>query len=357
MGQKTAVVAMSGGVDSAVAALLMCERYETLIGASHYIWCDSACCNTASMSRAREVCDRLGMPFFIIDLETEFRNAVVDDFIETYIQGRTPNPCVRCNEKIRFSLFYDRLERYLEETGIKTPDDELVFATGHYARVVKTGNRYYIAKGRDPVKDQSYMLSRIPAGMLHKLEFPLGEWTKGDVVTKAASHNLPSASVRESQDACFLADTEYSTFIVDHSEKKALHTQGRVFDDQGNYLGKSRGYIHYTVGQRKGLGLGNGPWYVKEIHPEKNIVVVARKGRHTRSGFSCSSINWFMDRSKLPMESDVKVRYQSSPVRCSWDSTEHDTLSVTLHAPAVVTPGQTAVFYEGDIVLASGIIQ
>lgn len=350
-------VALSGGVDSSVAAWLLHQDHKRMVGASHYILEDSSCCNIHVFIRAQNLCDKLDIPYFKIDQQEEFKACVIDDFIDTYLAGETPNPCIRCNERIRFTRFYDALKVKLVKEGILKEGENLYFATGHYANIVRKEGRYFLKKGKDPLKDQTYMLSRIPKEYLPFMIFPMGDYTKPETLEIAKSAGLPSASVRESQDACFLKGEDYTGFIIESTGRDDLNTKGPIVDPDGTVLGEHRGYIHYTIGQRKGLGLGNGPWYVMDIDAENNIIVVARAEDFRKTRFGARELNWFIDPPAESMECDVKIRYQSKPIACKViPAADGQTVTVELERPATISPGQSAVFYDDDLVIGGGII-
>ena len=349
-------VALSGGVDSSVAALILKESWPRMVGATHLIWPGSRCCSTETLGRAAEVCRRLDIPYLQVDLQEDFRREVVDDFVDVYLAGRTPNPCVRCNRYVRFGSFLPALRARLEAEGLLAAGEELSLATGHYARILRTGDGPMLAKGRDPAKDQSYMLHQVRREMLPQLVLPLGERLKSEVVRQAEEAGLASARVPESQDACFV-EGDYARFIRDRSGREELFQPGDIVDPAGTLLGRHRGVIHYTVGQRSGLGLGSGPWYVARIEAAANRLVVARLEQAERAGFEVEGLNWFVEPPRAPLACAVKIRYQSgeSPARVE-PADRPGRCRVVLEEPAIVTPGQSAVFYRGELVLGGGVI-
>ncbi|RPJ04994.1 MAG: tRNA 2-thiouridine(34) synthase MnmA [Spirochaetaceae bacterium] len=371
---KLLAVALSGGVDSTVAAILLRKDNPRLIGATHFIWPDSRCCSLPIFKRAEYLARQLSIPYYVIDLQEDFRSKVVDDFVATYAAGMTPNPCVKCNEHIRFSRFYALLRQKLETEGQLAPGETMLFATGHYARIAETRDGLFLKKARDPKKDQSYMLSRIPKKMLPFLVFPLGEYLKTEVVEIAREHKFSTSEfktgeVDESQDACFV-EGDYAKFVIQAAaagktgDSKTLDATlrnmdkpGNLVDLQGNILGKHHGYIYYTVGQRKGLGLGDGPWYVAGIQPETNEVIICREDETGKNSFSANMLNWFIDLPKKELECGVKVRYQSREVPAKVSSITDGVVEVVLTEKVLISPGQTAVFYRDDLVLGSGIIR
>jgi tRNA-specific 2-thiouridylase len=353
--KKITAVALSGGVDSSVAALLLHEQGGPLVGASHFIWPDSRCCSVEVFERARNLSRRLEIPYFRVDLASEFREAVVGDFIATYLAGKTPNPCIVCNRVIRFDLFYRGLLDLLAAEGLLEEGGELRFCTGHYARIQHLPGGIFLKKARDPAKDQSYMLYGIAPEMLASFHFPLGELLKSEVMDTASAAGLDYTDIKESQDACFVA-SDYVDFIIDQTGRKDLIRSGEIVDTAGNVLGEHRGSIHYTVGQRRGLGLGNGPWYVVRLEAEANRVVVARQGEAGKKDLEVSGLNWFIDTPQNRFDCHVKIRYQSREAACRVLPLDAGRARVELEKPEIVTPGQSAVFYGDDLVLGGGII-
>ncbi|ADK80026.1 tRNA 2-thiouridine(34) synthase MnmA [Sediminispirochaeta smaragdinae] len=349
------VIALSGGVDSSVAAWMLSRQSGRIFGATHYIQDDSPCCNTKTIYRARVICRDLGIPYRLLDMRSSFRQSVVDPFVETYRRAETPNPCVRCNERLRFGDFYHQVRRLLVEEGALRETERPRIATGHYARTAVVDGVSYIRKGVDPSKDQSYMLYRIPRDVLPYVCFPLGEYTKKEVVEIALRENLPTKSIKESQDICF-ADGGYIDFLRHRLGTEFVDRPGDLVDNSGKRLGQHRGYLHYTIGQRQGLGLGDGPWYVSQIDGDANRVVVARKGEFGTQRFSLSEVIWDLPDAP-PFECMVKIRYNSGEVPCRVEGLpESGSLLVELEEPASVTPGQSAVFYRDDLVIGGGII-
>ena len=357
---KMLAVALSGGVDSSVAALLLRASRPRMIGASHIIWPDSRCCSVEVLARARAVCRRLDIPYYQIDLQPEFAEWVVDDFVAAYLAGRTPNPCLRCNRFVRFGSFYGRLRERLTADGLLARDEELALATGHYARVRRTEEGWALEKGRDPAKDQSYMLHQVRRQMLPRLVLPLGELLKSEVTRKAAELGLDYAAVKESQDACFV-EGDYAEFIRSRTGRKELLSTGPIVDGRGRVLGRHRGILRYTVGQRQGLGLAGGPWYVAGIEPEANRLVVARRKEVERRTFEVEEVNWLIEPPAAPLECGVKVRYRSAEVPARVEpepaSPGSGRARVALERPEIITPGQSAVFYRGERVLGGGVMR
>jgi tRNA-specific 2-thiouridylase len=349
-------VGLSGGVDSSVAALLLRDRWPRMVGVTHLIWPDSRCCSAEVLSRAREMCRRLGIPYVQVDLHERFRAAVVDDFVSGYLQGRTPNPCVNCNAFVRFDRFYDRLRERLPREDLLEEGEELYLCTGHYARITRRGEEVCLEKGRDPSKDQSYMLYHVRRDMLPRMVLPLGGHTKEEVLDIAEAHGLQYRAVKESQDACFV-EGSYVEFIRSYTGRDDLLQPGEIVDAAGSVLGAHPGTIHFTVGQRRGLGLGDGPWYVSRIDAEKNRVVVARRERAETERFRVDGTNWLSDPPAGPLACAVKIRYQVDEIPCRVEpELGGATFRVELERPEIVSPGQSAVFYEGTRVLGGGVI-
>lgn len=348
------VIALSGGVDSTVAALLLRQRFNYLAGATHYIWPNSRCCSLSVFKRASYLAEKLSMPYFVLDLHQAFKEAVVSDFISSYLGGFTPNPCVICNEVIRFGLFYEEVRKKLIGEKIIDEKTHFYFATGHYARIVNTPQGYFIAKGLDPKKDQSYMLYRIPQAMLPHLIFPLGEMLKKDVIEIARQARFSVAEAKESQDACFV-DNDYVDFISKETGRIDLNQPGLIVDLAGKTLGSHRGFIHYTVGQRRGLGLDNGPWYVVDIKASQNEVVVSRRDFGFKV-FNIKKANWFISPPQEGLACNVKIRYQGKEIPALVTALNSNEARVELDQKELITPGQSAVFYQGELVIGGGII-
>ncbi len=344
-------------MDSSVAAYLLKKEWSRVVGVSHYIWKDSACCNTETLDRARDICRRLDIPFIVINLMEEFTRYVVDDFVESYRQGETPNPCVRCNEFVRFGIFPGEIRKRLIEKGLMEEGEPLHMATGHYVRTVERDGYTCLRKGADTAKDQSYMLYRIRPDILPLCRFPLGDMRKNEVVSIAGEEGFPTSSIKESQDVCFV-EGKYTDFIAEHVGESDIHFPGPIVNLYGMPIGTHRGYMNYTIGQRQGLGLSDGPWYVAELRSATNTVVVARKEELGRREFRIRRPRWFTD---LPerFEAKVRVRYNSKEVPCRISRSQEAAgeTTVTLGDEHVITPGQSAVVYDGEVVLGGGIIR
>jgi len=345
-------VGLSGGVDSAVAALLLKEAGHDVIGTTMKIWDGrktahakgNACYGPDEQEDIRDafnVCKALEIPYYVIDCSKQYNEIVLRYFDEEYKSGRTPNPCIACNEKIKFGM----LPLMLEQSGVAFER----FATGHYAnmdfdRVIA---RYLLKKGKDPKKDQSYFLYRLSQTQLAKVIFPLGEYIKEQIRAKAREANLPVHDKKESQDF----------YSGDYTELLSVKNgDGLIVDTKGNILGKHNGIWNFTIGQRKGLGVAGGiPLYVVAVRPNQNEVVLGEKELLLASGLRASDVNIIAG--TMPKRASVKTRSSSDAVPCTvgFDGIELEILFDEPHF--AVTPGQSAVVYDGDIVVGGGIIK
>ena len=239
--KKVIALGMSGGVDSSMALEYLKKDWDTIVGANHVVWHGVKCSSPEVISRAEELCQKEDIPFYCLDVSQEFDKKVAKAFVKDYLHGLTPNPCVICNRFIKFTFFYDRLKEQLIKDGIMSPEDQLYYSTGHYVRLVEKSGSLFLAKARDLSKDQSYMLYRLPKELLARCVFPLGDKLKTDVKKEAATLGMPSSSVKESQDICFI-EGSYGDFIEKYTGKQ--YKPGAIFDLQGNRLGNHRGYLH-----------------------------------------------------------------------------------------------------------------
>jgi len=341
--QSRVAVAMSGGVDSAVALLRAGPR---AIGVTLRLWIDpaapgseQACCSPEAVIAARETCHGLGLPHVTLDLREEFRRAVVAPFVRGYARGETPNPCSRCNGSFRFA----ELVAFAERAGASR------LATGHYARIVEHRGRKLLARARDQEKDQTYMLARLDPRFLDRIWFPLGDQTKEETRAEAEHAGLEVAGRAESQEACFLGGGDYRDFISRHG---VVEAEGDIVDEQGRQLGRHGGVWRFTAGQRRGLGVSSTqPLYVLRTDPDANTVIVG-----PRESLAVETIS---ARGRLYLRvnrAEVKWRYRSPAVSAAVRGTD-DGFELALDAPAYgVAAGQTAVLYEDDVVVGAGLL-
>ncbi len=354
MSQK-ALIAMSGGVDSSVAAWLIREKGYDCAGATMRLFqkeemtAEPGCCTSQDMEDARAVADMLGMPYYVYDFADRFREAVIDRFVEAYENGRTPNPCIDCNRYLKFEELFLR--------GRQLGCDFVV--TGHYARTgydEKSG-RYLLKKAADTSKDQSYVLYSLTQDQLSHVQFPLGELTKQEVRQIAREHGFLTADKAESQDICFVQDGKYYEFICDYTGRD--YPAGDFIDTRGNVLGRHQGIIRYTVGQRKGLGIAFGePVYVMKVDPEANTVMLGTNEELFTDTVTAKKINLIStDRIREPLRVKAKVRYRHKEQWATATQPDEDTLQVVFDEPQrAVTAGQALVLYDGDVVVGGGTI-
>ena len=350
------VIAMSGGVDSSAAAGLLAERGYDVVGVMMRLWTEddgcggrhNRCCTPDQMADARRVADRLGIPFYVVDMREAFKARVVDPFIDGYAAGLTPNPCLNCNRHIRFGSLLNQAMAL----------DADYLATGHYARVQQADDgSYQLLKGIDPAKDQSYVLSVMTQAQLARVMFPVGAFTKAEIRQMAEALGIHTARKAESQDLCFLADGDYRGFLERHAPGAAV--PGPIVNRQGERLGTHTGLPHYTVGQRKGLGISAPtPLYVIEADAATNTLVVGGREELGHSALIAQHVNWIAGAPPPePIRAMVKVRYRAHEAVATVTPTGDTTARVDFDAPVRdITPGQGAVFYEGEVCLGGGII-
>lgn len=356
--KPTVLLGMSGGVDSSVAALLLTEQGYDVRGVTLQVWepedADAAvtkkweergCCK---VGLARHVAQRLGILHEVVDTRETFRKNVVDDFIDGYLGGTTPNPCVRCNERVKFGQLY----QLAQDRGID------FVATGHYARVLPIDDEVGLFRGADGKKEQSYFLYRLPAAWLPHILFPVGHLQKTEVWARAEELDLPADEMKESQEICFVTQGDYRTFLTEEAPQ-ALRP-GPFLDPEGRKIGEHRGIAFYTPGQRKGLGIALGErLYVKEVNPETNAVVLGRAEDLSRQTCTVQDVNWLADALPETLDHvDIKYRYASPAVSARVRQQTAGTLSIEFQEPQhALSPGQSLVLYQGDRVLGGGIIQ
>ena len=352
---KKCLVAMSGGVDSSVAALIVKqENYEAigatmkLIGETVPVSREHACCSLDDIKNAQSICQKLGMEHFVFDFSEHFCHRVVDKFVLSYEMGATPNPCIDCNRYLKF----ERLFSEAEKLGCEK------IATGHYARIEKCGDRYILKKAIDETKDQSYVLYSLSKEQLSRTLFPLGNMTKEQSRRIASENDFINADKRDSQDICFVKDEDYTDFIRRYTKKD--YPDGDFVDMCGNVLGRHRGIISYTVGQRKGLGLSlRAPLYVREINPDNNTVVLCPHEELFSKELTATDINLTaVDDLYTPMRLKAKVGYRHKEQDALVRQIDENTLRVIYDEPQrAITKGQAVVLYDGDTVIGGGTIK
>ena len=355
-GKGRVVVAMSGGVDSSVAAALLVEQGYEVIGMMMRLWSEESvgpatpanrCCTPDQMADARRVADKLGIPFYVADVRQHFRQAIVQFFLDEHEAGRTPNPCVECNRQIRFTYLLDR--------ALAMDADYL--ATGHYARIDNTPEGYILMQGQDLHKDQSYVLHTLRQEQLAHVLFPISSYTKDEVREIARRFGLPVASKQESQDLCFLSDGDYRRFIRDNSIQ--IHQSGPILDQDGRELGQHQGLPFYTIGQRKGLGIAAAePLFVLGKDAARNALVVGPRESLGVRELVADGVNWISGMPPAsPITAQVKIRYKATPIPATVTPSDDSRVHVQFDEPAFgVTPGQAAVFYDGPVCLGGGLI-
>ncbi|GAC1341718.1 MAG: tRNA 2-thiouridine(34) synthase MnmA [Myxococcales bacterium] len=352
---QVAVVAMSGGVDSSVAAALLSDERGPLGTVGIALRLSSApegqersgrtCCAPDDLYDARRAAARLGVRFYVYDAQERFRSEVIDDFVASYARGETPNPCVRCNDHVKFDWLLDRARRLGAD----------VLATGHYARIERDPRgRFQLLRARDAAKDQSYFLHGLTQEELARVRFPLGDMTKGEVRSMARARGLPNADKPESMEVCFVAGAPVGDFLERHGVAKA---RGEIVDTAGRAIGEHQGVHRYTVGQRKGLGLSHAlPLYVSAIDAARQRVVVGTREEAQRTSFEAKDASWTVESPGAGARCEVQLRHRGKPLPARVEA-DGERVRVELLEPALgVAPGQSAVFYRGDTVLGGARI-
>ncbi len=353
------MMAMSGGVDSSTTAAFLCEQGYDVTGVTMQIWPaeenseqrdkEGGCCSLPAMKDARKVAEKLGITHYVFDFRDVFSEKVIANFCNEYKEGRTPNPCIRCNQYVKFETFLE----LAKSLGID------FIATGHYARIrfdPITG-RYLLKKGVDSEKDQSYVLYMMTQDQLAHTLLPLGDFTKGQIRQKAREFGLPVAERPESQEICFIPDNDYRRYLKDHIPEAIK--PGQIVNLKGEVLGRHSGVAFYTIGQRKGLGLSAPrPCYVIHLNLEKNQVIVGFEEDLYAKTFVATASNFItIDKLNKPLHVKAKIRYSADPADATITPLETDKVQVEFGQPQkAITPGQAVVFYDDDLVIGGGTI-
>ena len=351
MDKKKVAVAMSGGVDSSLTAALLLDRGFEVVGVTMRLEdneTDSkSCCSQNELKDALAVANYLGIFHHVVDFRAIFETEVENYFVEEYLRGRTPNPCVKCNKKIKFGKLFD----FAKEIGAD------FLATGHYARTVFEDGRFKLKKAVDTYKDQSYVLYNLTPEKLSQIIFPLGELSKVETRKLAEEMHLPVAKKPDSQEICFVPNDDYKTFLKSHAQNSDALMSGEIVDTSGKVLGVHSGVANYTIGQRKGLGIAAPyPLYVVKLDVENHKVIVGRNEELFSSSLTAESVHWIYKPKIFPAKLQAKIRYGTKIFDCVVEE-EKNFVRVKFSEPVrAITAGQSVVFYDGDELLGGGVI-
>ena len=348
---KSVLVGMSGGVDSSVTAALLKKQGYKVIGAVMNLWSSADMkediLESQAVRDARAVADKLGIEFRVLDFKELFRKKVVDYFVAEYIAGRTPNPCIVCNKHLKFGAMFD----YAMSEGID------YIATGHYAKIQQDENGKYTLRVSDTIKkDQSYVLYNFTQEQLSKTIMPLGEYDKEQVRKMAEEIGIDVANKPDSQEICFVEDDDYAKFIINYANYEP--EPGDILDVNGNVIGKHKGLIYYTIGQRKGIGAYGRPMFVMSMNSKDNTITLGEKGMEFSNSLTANAVNFISGEiPKKPIKVQARIRYQARPAAATVTPISDTEERVDFENPQrAVTPGQAVVFYDGDIVIGGGFV-
>ena len=349
--KKKVAVAMSGGVDSSLTATILLYRGFEVVGVTMWLedeeFAEKSCCSSREVQDAKAVAEQLGIVHFVADFRKIFRAEVENYFVAEYLRGRTPNPCVRCNKKIKFGALFD-FAKYVGADYL---------ATGHYARIVFEDDRFKLKKACDLKKDQSYVLYNLTAEKLSQVLFPLGEISKDETRAIAQNLKLPVAQKPDSQEICFVPNDDYKKFISSRSRDAEALQAGDIVDTSGKILGRHNGVANYTIGQRKGLGIAaKNPLYVVRLDVDNRQVVVGESAEIFSSELTAENVHWIYEPKNFPVTLQAKVRYGFRFADCTVENFGDEVRVKFFEPQRAITAGQSVVFYDGDEVLGGGVI-